>query len=195
MQVGQSSFKYQASKSERTLAHWEYEPYEWEYFVWGEWRRVKAEIQLRYRLLLGAVAVFLVTLTLTTLFNSDFLSALIILGVLGVPSLGVVAATYKINYEIKRSWYKELHRATPEVTITADAVIYGNPDYTSTRLIKSLQDVVVRTRVDIEDGDFGMIAFRVNTLSSNRGPEIINVLIPKGKEDEAYALVEEFRSL
>jgi hypothetical protein len=32
----------------KELAHWYYESYEWEYFVWGEWRRVKAELRRQY---------------------------------------------------------------------------------------------------------------------------------------------------
>lgn len=179
----------------QTLAHWYYEPYEWEYFVRADWTKAKQNLQRRYRLF-AVIGLFIALFAgFLGIISASWFGAIVGFVWMGLPCAMFGGAAYLVDSRMRRGWYRRLRKASPEVIVTTEAVVFGGPNYTMTGLIKAIRGLGRSVQVSTDEGDFGFLTFNVTSYLFRSGTEQVNVLIPKGKEDEAARLAEEFNGL
>ena len=175
------------------LAHWYYEPGEWEYFV----DSMRAAAMRRIRIQFGQLAAiyFLIILLVAWIFApSGWLTTIIALVGLGVPIAAVFAALFFWGYNKEVRWREQLRTLPPQVFITRDHVVFGGPEYVGTSMSKATKRPAVGLWVRVDTRKEPALCFTLTHYLRQSYREEIRVLIPKGRNKEAQRIVAHFRS-
>jgi hypothetical protein len=177
------------SDNKAILAHWHYEPGEWEHFIVSEWAKVQSQLKrfvYGFALVLLAVPIFVAGVIFLSSGSLGAPIGVVILEILAIVVWGGIALT---NYNAKRRWLALLRTVSPEIVVTSDFVVYGGADY----LIYPYHQIqplwrIVRTRTETEADGPQTIWIEISYAVARNYGEAFRIPVPHGHENEGVAV-------